>query len=589
MGNYNWQAQLWAQKAREQGYPEEYIESVVGKQDTYTGPTIGPARPDYVRGKTISAKEKKKQEETQKAIAETKRAITRDLAVGMGTNDPQAQEAVAGVNSFLYNPSTALIGLNPAAGVGSMIGGYAGSELLGDYMAGEYGEAGRRFGTTLGGLAGGIVGGSVGGLLGTKAPVVTQAKKSYSKPEVTTMSMDNSIATGDPQAVIQKLPGFQLKSFIKGSPIERFVQHNGMISVRTIEQYMSNPKRPPLDRTIIKYLLDNKFKGKTHVNYNEFRRAIQKLLVRSTGRQFTTDPAYFNSAFIYQPATLKLKSGNVQVPIQRNPFIDGVMEYVDSPEYSFFDKDYKFMHRWLEGEGVTDTQSFDYILSREDPSLMYSTKQLTGFINRNRSNLTKSIKRKDRAKLAAAAIGFERAKNVYKKVSNEIQKYQRVHGKRMNDPNTAQLFNELDAANNVIQSYYESAMDYDPTRLILLRHLAKNFDQITLQRLLNMASRNKKQKLRIPTAATYDPSTKRPVLVKSRSTPSRYVVRDPLRYAYTPEYQYNSERLVNLFKQLYKGHKVQKVYDDEGNTWYEFEVPENFLEMEHIYKEGGKL
>jgi len=61
---------------------------VVGKQDTYTGPTIGPARPDYVRGKTISAKEKKKQEETQKAIAETKRAITRDLALGMGTNDP---------------------------------------------------------------------------------------------------------------------------------------------------------------------------------------------------------------------------------------------------------------------------------------------------------------------------------------------------------------------------------------------------------------------------------------------------------------------------------------------------------------------
>jgi len=36
-----------------------------------------------------------------------------------------------------------------------------------------------------------------------------------------------------------------------GNPLERFIRPDGQISTRTIRQYMSNPKRPLLDRRVV--------------------------------------------------------------------------------------------------------------------------------------------------------------------------------------------------------------------------------------------------------------------------------------------------------------------------------------------------
>ena len=43
------------------------------------------------------------------------------------------------------------------------------------------------------------------------------------------------------------------------------------------------------------------------------------------------------------------------------------------------------------------------------------------------------------------------------------------------------------------------------------------------------------------------------------------------------------------YQKLYKGADVRMVTDPKGNTWYEVDVPENYLQQEWAYKYGGPL
>ena len=49
------------------------------------------------------------------------------------------------------------------------------------------------------------------------------------------------------------------------------------------------------------------------------------------------------------------------------------------------------------------------------------------------------------------------------------------------------------------------------------------------------------------------------------------------------------EAFPKMYEKLYGKGTVRTVTDDNGNTWYEVDVPDNFLQREWQYKRGGKL
>ena len=49
------------------------------------------------------------------------------------------------------------------------------------------------------------------------------------------------------------------------------------------------------------------------------------------------------------------------------------------------------------------------------------------------------------------------------------------------------------------------------------------------------------------------------------------------------------EAFPKMYEKLYGKDKVRIVTDAKGNTWYEVDVPDNFLQREWQYKLGGKL
>ena len=66
----------------------------------------------------------------------------------------------------------------------------------------------------------------------------------------------------------------------------------------------------------------------------------------------------------------------------------------------------------------------------------------------------------------------------------------------------------------------------------------------------------------------------------------------PTKYDYAPEHQTILKKYTGfpkLFQKLYKGQNVRTVSDTKGNTWYEVDVPKDYLNQEWQYKQGGKF
>ena len=61
---------------------------------------------------------------------------------------------------------------------------------------------------------------------------------------------------------------------------------------------------------------------------------------------------------------------------------------------------------------------------------------------------------------------------------------------------------------------------------------------------------------------------------------------------YMPEHQTILKKYADfprMFGKLFKGQEVRTITDPKGNTWYEVDIPENFLNMEWQFKNGGKI
>ena len=71
----------------------------------------------------------------------------------------------------------------------------------------------------------------------------------------------------------------QLKSTMMGSPIEKQLSKDGMLSINSLQAHLKNPSTSIADRKIIQKVLDEKFAGQLKINYNDFRKAVSDELI----------------------------------------------------------------------------------------------------------------------------------------------------------------------------------------------------------------------------------------------------------------------------------------------------------------------
>lgn len=71
----------------------------------------------------------------------------------------------------------------------------------------------------------------------------------------------------------------QLKSTIKGSPLEKQLSKTGDISVNNIKAYINKAEVGQQDKFMIDKILNEKFAGKTKINYNDFKNALSEKII----------------------------------------------------------------------------------------------------------------------------------------------------------------------------------------------------------------------------------------------------------------------------------------------------------------------
>lgn len=84
------------------------------------------------------------------------------------------------------------------------------------------------------------------------------------------------------KGLIQRFPGFQIKSLLPGNPLEQQLSQKGTIAVNNIRQYMTH--RSKMDQDIVNSVLrQNVFDGLDKIDYNAFRKAVQDNLLDIEG------------------------------------------------------------------------------------------------------------------------------------------------------------------------------------------------------------------------------------------------------------------------------------------------------------------
>ena len=71
----------------------------------------------------------------------------------------------------------------------------------------------------------------------------------------------------------------QLKSTMMGSPLEKQLSKDGMLSINSLQAHLNNQSTSIADRTMIQKVLNEKFAGQQKINYNDFRKAVSDEMV----------------------------------------------------------------------------------------------------------------------------------------------------------------------------------------------------------------------------------------------------------------------------------------------------------------------
>lgn len=113
-------------------------------------------------------------------------------------------------------------------------------------------------------------------------PVISNVPKldNYNNIIPAAMNLDGQFMSVNNPRIISKLPGYHIRSLMRGNPLEQQLSKNGTIHKSVIESYMSN--KPTMERLLVNQVLNENYTNVNRINYNEFRAAVQRALIQPT-------------------------------------------------------------------------------------------------------------------------------------------------------------------------------------------------------------------------------------------------------------------------------------------------------------------
>lgn len=361
--------------------------------------------------------------------------------------------------------------------------------------------------------------------------------------------------------------GWMLKGLMKGSQLEKQLSKAGTININGLQAYLN--KASKLEQDVIGKILKEQFTGQKNIDYNALRKAVSdELITYSRNMDPQSSMPYFSTeeALIYGGENLGL--------IKQHKVPDGAGGTVTT---------------WDNHLPVTFKQ-FTFESSRIPIGYPkhYQGKPLghsRTFVNSNEPDI-----------LYVMESQSDWAQNI------DLKSYQDF------EPIPDFPFNDLIENTRITEQY---------------RHLANNYIPRQIQENMKYAAEQGQKRMRYPTSETAAkiegykktyPEPEYSMLKQQSEAYQRSFENGAISYdryleltdrvikrlreiqgqgqSYSPEHQTILKKYSDfpkMFNKLFKGQEVRTVTDPKGNTWYEVDIPENFLESEWQFKKGGVL
>lgn len=462
-----------------------------------------------------------------------------------------------------------------------------------------------------------------------------ETKLSFSNPE--------QVATAPvtPSWSLQKLPGYQLKLLMEGSPLEKAISKNGTININSLNALLKNSSK--LEQEVINKVINEKFQGQKFIDYNQLRKSVQDELITYSRKPQEQ----------YQTYGMEKLGFNVIADIgdPKLSFIPNVKTQTftfESPRIKFgSDKHY-------DSETLGHSRTYT---TPEEPDVLHVMESQSDW------GQEKPLKR----------YTIEQAQNRYDRVlQHDQQALDEISRMEQNlkegirpDGQKIQYKWEIDQISDLIASernrlehnaYMKQQLEQIlyPEKYVQENYLKQNYLQRQLQENMKFAAENNQTRMRYPTPETaakiegyqkkigaYNPNLDDASKIELEQLFNRYVKENPnslfnyytgditdlflqltkpgelptywhgelldyLRnrpelykkfysFDYIPEHQTILKKYADFPKQYQKlfgkNSAVRTVTDSKGNTWYEVDIPQNYLDgtAEMQFKKGGTM
>ena len=444
---------------------------------------------------------------------------------------------------------------------------------------------------------------------------------------------------------IRNLPGYQLKSLMRGNPLERQLSKAGTISRNSIEALAK--KGSNVEQSVINEVLNGEFNGIKNIDYNTFRNAIQNKLIKYNripnekwqnygidrlgfkGYDIKGNPYRMLDALIenyperFEKGILGLKDLKLNKIFRNVDDIYGNEEYIklvdeinkrNSPTLNTFtfesplipEGNAKHYDAGTLGHSRTYT-------TRNEPNILHVIESQSDWGQNTLRDIDpykyapflrwyKDIKLQKNHKINTIrrilgkkypeftedfVKGIEEHGPIYS--GNELFDY--AGGKYdtgLNSPFEHYMLNDdnyfkinYTPKSEVLNRYYKNH-PYIPENYNQIKYLHDNYPQRQIQENLRFAAENNQNLMRYPTPETAAKVEGYPKLFNSSTG----------EYYYDNKYQTILKRYSDFPKQfhkLYKDADVRTVNDNLGNSWYEVDVPKDYINQEWQYKYGGQM
>lgn len=361
--------------------------------------------------------------------------------------------------------------------------------------------------------------------------------------------------------------GWMLKGLMKGSPLEKQLSKAGTININGLQAYLN--KASKLEQDVIGRILSTKFAGQKNIDYNALRKAVSDELITYSRKPQTKYSTYGMDRLGFNKET--------DLSVGRPNDMDG-LEFIGFNEDTF--------GLWSGHVPGVKTQTFTFESPRipvgngkhYDSNTLGHSRTYTTPDESDILHVIESQSDWGQNKIQAPYSGTSKYLNDPQAYRNFIDGHKRLLKKMQQNPeNYSEGAIERQIANIEHHENILNQILNGPD--VQSQYLHDNYLLRQLQENMKYAAEQGQKRMRYPTPET---------AAKIEGYKKTY----PEQRQYSPEHQTILKKYADfpkMFNKLFKGQEVRTVTDSKGNTWYEVDIPENFLQSEWQFKQGGKL